>query len=91
LPEHALIRSTRHVLLVASLLPLGVLEVRAQPAVLRTEDVFELELASDPQISPDGARVIHVRQFTDITTGQRYSNLWLVNCDLIHPGDVLCE
>jgi acylaminoacyl-peptidase len=35
----------------------------------------------DPQISPDGKRVIYVRQFNDIMTDQRHSNLWSVNAD----------
>jgi len=31
-------------------------------------DVFQLEHASDPQISPDGTQVIYVRNFMDIMT-----------------------
>ncbi len=44
-------------------------------------DVFELELASDPQISPDGKRIVYVRQFSDVMTDRRYSNLWIINVD----------
>ena len=33
-------------------------------------DVFELEYASDPQISPDGARVVYVRNSMDIMEGR---------------------
>jgi dipeptidyl aminopeptidase/acylaminoacyl peptidase len=45
--------------------------------VLEARDVFDMEFAADPQISPDGARVVYVRQFSDIMTDQRYSNLWV--------------
>jgi acylaminoacyl-peptidase len=44
-------------------------------------DVFNLQLAVDPQISPDGKRIVYVRQFCDIMTDQRRSNLWIVNAD----------
>jgi dipeptidyl aminopeptidase/acylaminoacyl peptidase len=48
---------------------------------LAIEDVFNLRLAVDPQISPDGKRVIYVRQFNDIMTDKRHANLWIVNSD----------
>src|SRR6516162_4667428 len=48
---------------------------------LAIDDVFNLRLAADPQISPDGKRVIYVRQFNDIMTDQRHANLWIVNAD----------
>src|SRR5689334_2285504 len=44
-------------------------------------DVFNLVLASDPQISPDGKRVVYVRQFSDVMTDTKYANLWIVNAD----------
>ena len=34
--------------------------------LLQLEDVFGLELATDPQISPDGSRVVYVRNSMDI-------------------------
>lgn len=48
---------------------------------LDVKDVFNLQWAADPQISPDGKRVAYVRSFSDIMTDQRYSNLWIVNAD----------
>lgn len=48
---------------------------------LTPSDVFNLEFATDPQISPDGKKVVYVRQFSDIMTDRRYSNLWIVNFD----------
>ena len=44
-------------------------------------DIFDMETAADPQISPDGEKVIYVRQFNDVMTDKRYSNLWIVNFD----------
>ncbi len=48
---------------------------------LGPRDVFELEYAADPQISPDGQWVAYVRQFADVMTDRRYSNIWLVRTD----------
>jgi acylaminoacyl-peptidase len=55
----------------------------AQTAGNRFElaDVFQLELASDPQISPDGTRIVYARNFMDIMTDRRRSNLWIINHD----------
>ncbi len=44
-------------------------------------DVFNLEYVSDPQISPDGSKIIYVRNFKDIMNDKNYSNLWIVNFD----------
>ena len=44
-------------------------------------DVFQLEYASDPQISPDGQHIVYVRSFMDIMKDQRRSNLWILNAD----------
>ena len=44
-------------------------------------DVFQLEFASDPQISPDGSQVVYVRNSMDIMHDRRRSNLWMVNAD----------
>ena len=44
-------------------------------------DVFELEVASDPRISPDGSRVVYVRRGFDIMTDGARSALWSINTD----------
>lgn len=44
-------------------------------------DVFELEWISDPQISPDGRRVVYVRNSMDVMTDQKVSRLWLIDVD----------
>ncbi len=47
----------------------------------RVIDLFDLEIASDPQISPDGKRVVYVRNFSDIMKDKKRSNLWMVDFD----------
>jgi len=48
---------------------------------LQLMDVFRLEYAADPQISPDGNRVVYVRTFMDIKKDRRRSNLWIINVE----------
>jgi WD40-like Beta Propeller Repeat len=40
---------------------------------------FPWEEANDPQISPDGTRIVYVRRWPDVVTDRRFSNLWTVN------------
>jgi dipeptidyl aminopeptidase/acylaminoacyl peptidase len=42
-------------------------------------DLFDLEVASDPQISPDGSRIAYVRQSNDIMTDSARSTIWLID------------
>jgi dipeptidyl aminopeptidase/acylaminoacyl peptidase len=44
-------------------------------------DVFHLQYGADPQISPDGKRIVYARQFSDVMTDKRASSLWIVNLD----------
>lgn len=44
-------------------------------------DVFELEYASDPQISPDGETVVYRRNRLDVQTDRVRGDLWVVNAD----------
>jgi dipeptidyl aminopeptidase/acylaminoacyl peptidase len=48
---------------------------------LEPMDVFNLQYASDAQISPDGNRIVYVRQFSDIMSDKHESNLWILNFD----------
>jgi dipeptidyl aminopeptidase/acylaminoacyl peptidase len=45
------------------------------------DDVFELEYASGPQISPDGTQVVYERRGNDIMTDSTRSNLWVIDAD----------
>ncbi|MEH6681848.1 MAG: S9 family peptidase [Sediminicola sp.] len=48
---------------------------------LQPIDIFDMEYVSDPQISPDGSKIIYTRNFTDIMTDKNLSNLWIINFD----------
>ncbi len=45
------------------------------------KDVFELEWAADPQISPDGSKIVFSRSGFDIMTDRARGSLWTVNSD----------
>jgi acylaminoacyl-peptidase len=53
----------------------------AQITKLTPADLFQLEYAADPQISPDARWIVYVRQWSDAMTDRRYSNLWLLKTD----------
>ena len=44
-------------------------------------DVFELEIAADPQISPDGSQIVYVRNANDIMSDSTRANIWSVDAD----------
>lgn len=48
---------------------------------LELMDLFDLEYISDPAISPDGTKVVYVRNFKDVMTDRDYSNIWITNVD----------
>lgn len=52
-----------------------------EPPRLGLLDVFQVQTAADPQISPDGSHIVYVRQFCDIMSDRRYANLWMINFD----------
>lgn len=52
-----------------------------QQSNLELLDIFNYEYVSDPQISPDGSKIIYVRNFKDVMTDRNLSNLWIVNFD----------
>jgi dipeptidyl aminopeptidase/acylaminoacyl peptidase len=57
--------------------------LRAQDAAhkLTVTDEFQIQTPTDPQISPDGKKIVYVRHFADATTDKRYSNLWIIDAD----------
>ena len=70
----------RFATILAFLLATPVLHAQDKTA-FEAMDVFRLEFASDPQISPDGKRIVYVRNFMDIKKDRRRSNLWIINVD----------
>ena len=67
----------------AALLLLPALALAADPAdnALKNLDIFELEVAADPQISPDGATIVYARRAMDIMSDRGVANLWTINVD----------
>ena len=45
------------------------------------EDVFELEYANAPRISPDGERIVYERRANDIMSDRTRSDLWVLDVD----------
>lgn len=44
-------------------------------------DVFELEVASDPQVSPDGYQVVYVRRGSDVMKDGARTAIWIASVD----------
>ena len=65
-------------ILASSASPAG---AQQKPDRLTPSDVFNLEMATDPQISPDGDKIVYVREFSEIMSDKRFSNLWIINFD----------
>lgn len=63
------------------LLFLGQIALGQTKSNLELIDIFNMEYVSDPQISPDGNKIIYVRNFKDVMTDKNLSNLWMVNFD----------
>ncbi len=51
------------------------------PRLFTAEDVFDLEWADSPEISPDGTQAIYVRRSNDIMTDRTVSQVWIVDLD----------
>jgi len=52
-----------------------------EPDLFSGMDIFELEWAADPRISPDGDLVVYQRQGMDKMTDRRTSRLWIIKSD----------
>ncbi|MEM7779323.1 MAG: S9 family peptidase [Pseudomonadota bacterium] len=52
-----------------------------EPRLFTAEDVFELEWADAPEVSPDGTQAIYIRRFNDIMVDRTRSHVWIVNLD----------
>jgi dipeptidyl aminopeptidase/acylaminoacyl peptidase len=74
------VRSIPRLLLAATALSIAT-EVPADGERLTSEDLFDLQYASDVEISPDGERVVYTRAIHDIMCDCVRSNLWIVDSD----------
>ena len=70
-----------HRLFTTALLVLSLQAITSQAGnpVFSYLDIFDIEWAEDPQISPDGRFVVYRRMGFDIMADGRRGNLWLVN------------
>jgi dipeptidyl aminopeptidase/acylaminoacyl peptidase len=46
---------------------------------LTGSDLFNMEWASDPEISPDGRTIAYVRQSNDVMTDKARPTIWLID------------
>src|SRR5688572_24087386 len=51
------------------------------PRILQPRDVFDLEWADNPALSPDGERIVYQRNHFDIMKDRRRSHLWLLDVE----------
>ncbi|MBY0418782.1 MAG: S9 family peptidase, partial [Pararheinheimera sp.] len=56
-----------------------------------SEDIFALEYANDPQVSPDGKQVVYVRNSNDIMTDGTHSSLWLLDVKTGHQSPLFVD
>ena len=47
-------------------------------------DEFLIQIARDPQVSPNGKEIVYVRAFADVMTDRNYSNLWIIGVEGHH-------
>jgi len=78
-------RPTRAVVAVLALTSLAAVPTRDLAAQemtkLSLEQYMDIESVSNPQISPDGSRVVYTRGWIDATNDQRKSSLWMIDID----------
>jgi dipeptidyl aminopeptidase/acylaminoacyl peptidase len=67
------------VLFLTALVAMPAVRAAAAGAAFKPLDVFALEWASDPEISPDGSQVAYVRRSFDIKSDTRRGMIWLVD------------
>ncbi len=71
----------KHIFFLLFLCCMGLSRAIGQRTVFKDMDVFSLEYASDPQISPDGSQVVYRRNGFDIMEDKAIGSLWIVNVD----------
>jgi dipeptidyl aminopeptidase/acylaminoacyl peptidase len=71
----------RKILILLAFALLGPPAAPAQDDPFSRMDVFDLEWAEDPQISPDGDRIVYVRRGMDVMEDHRTASLWSTAAD----------
>lgn len=82
-PRMRLIAPLRHLLSVALLCTTttALAQTDNEDREFKALDVFDIEWAEDPQISPDGRHVVYRRMGFDIMTDSRRGDLWIAASD----------
>jgi len=53
----------------------------SEPAAFQPMDVFQLQWADNPQISPDGKTIVYERSWFDVMKDRKRANLWIIGAD----------
>lgn len=53
--------------------------LQAQEEHFSYMDIFDLQMAGSPEISPDGSRIVYLRNQFDVMEDRRYTNLWQIS------------
>ena len=53
----------------------------SEPAALQPMDVFQLQWADHPELSPDGKTIVYERGWFDVMKDRKRSNLWIIGAD----------
>ena len=77
------VRILRVCFLSAALLVVGLYAVpgRSETRPFSVQDLVSMERLSDPQVSPNGSRVVFVRRTTDLEANRGRTDLWIVDSD----------
>ena len=59
----------------------GTAAAQSELPTFSADDVFDLEYANSPQISPNGRQIVYERRSNDIMTDRTRSNLWIIDAD----------
>jgi Tol biopolymer transport system component len=72
---------SKHLLFICTFFIVNTTLFSQQKTSFSSMDVFELEWAQNPQISPDGNWIVYQRRSMDIMKDRKQSRLWLLNAD----------
>ena len=53
----------------------------SEPGPLQPMDVFQLQWADNPRLSPDGKAIVYERSWFDVMKDRKRANLWIVDAD----------
>ncbi len=61
------------------LLLFSMMPIQAQQNHFSYMDIFDLQIAGSPEISPDGTTIVYLRHQFDVMKDRRYTNLWQIS------------